>query len=118
MGEDNNLEPEPNDSERMTPEPGAEDSAPNAEGAAQAGAPSRAAPPASLKGLSPGQRLAAKKAQKAIEKREFKDELKRKEEESRAQEQAEAERFLAPQSEPALPDEVQKVAGDFSDFVQ
>lgn len=114
MGEDNNLEPEPNDAERITPEPGAEGSTPDGAVPAAVGG----AAPTSLKGLSPGQRLAAKKAQKSVEKREFKDELKRKEEETRAEEQAEAERFLAPPREPALPDEVQKVAGDFTDFVQ
>jgi len=114
MGEENNLEPERTDSERDTPESDAESSDSAAESPAESGAPAAA----SSKGLSPGQRLAAKKAQKAVEKREFKEEIKRKEEETRAKEQAEAERFLSPPSEPALPDEVQKVAGNFSDFVQ
>ncbi|MFT3921768.1 MAG: hypothetical protein QM778_04475 [Myxococcales bacterium] len=117
MGEDNNLEPERTEPERNTPEPEPEEASASA---GESGAPSPAAPASSgsAKGMTPGQRLAAKKAQKAVEKREFKDELKRKEEETRAEEQAEAERFLAPPREPALPDEVQKVAGDFTDFVQ
>src|SRR6478736_5226364 len=109
MGEDNNLEPDNTEPERTTPEPTADDSSEEA-ASVPAGVGAGASSP-SPKGLSPGQRLAAKKAQKALDKRDFKDELKRKDEEKRA-EQAEAQRFLPAQSEPALPDEVQKVAGD------
>ncbi len=113
MGEDNNLEPESTDPERATPKPAADDSLAEASSGAVA---AKASP--SLKGLSPGQRLAAKKAQKAVEKREFKEDLKRQEEEKRAEEQAEAERFFSPPRQPALPDEVQRAAGTFTDFMQ
>jgi hypothetical protein len=69
--------------------------------------------------LTPGQRLAAKKAQKAVEKREFKEELKRSEEESRLKEQEEADRLLGrARPEPELPAEVEQAARTFSDFVQ
>ena len=113
MGEDNNLEPESTDPERATPQPATDVSLPEASAGADA-----AKSAASLKGLSPGQRLAAKKAQKAVEKREFKEDLKRQEEEKRAEEQAEAERIFTPPREPALPDDVQRAAGDFTDFMQ
>jgi hypothetical protein len=117
MGDDNNLEPERNDSEPQgsTP-PGSADEGEGAASAASAGL--RGSEAQSLKGLTPGQRLAAKKAQKSVDKREFKAELKRKEDDARAEEQAEAQRFMAAPPEPELPDEVQKVAGDFSEFVQ
>src|SRR4051794_12381060 len=49
--------------------------------------PARAAPSGKSGALTPGQRLAAKKAQKAIDKREFKEELKRSEEEARQKEE-------------------------------
>jgi tetratricopeptide (TPR) repeat protein len=111
MGEDNNLEPK-----RSEPEPSSLDGEGNGDAAEAPGVPP-AATPASAKGLTPGQRLAAKKAQKAQDKREFKDELKRKEAEAREKELEEANRLIAPQAQPALPDEVQKVAGTFSDFM-
>jgi hypothetical protein len=107
MGEENNRESEPTE-----PTPNAGE--PSEQSAAAEAAPSAA----SAKGLTPGQRLAAKKAQKAQQKREFKEELKRKEEEAREKELEEAQRLLSPPTEPALPDEVQKVAGTFSDFMQ
>lgn len=72
-----------------------------------------------LGAMTPGQRLAAKKALKATQKREFKEELKRKEEEDRQKELAEAERILgrAP-VEPVLPQNVERVAGKFTTFLQ
>lgn len=81
--------------------------------------PASPTPSTSLAGLTPGQRLAAKKAQKAVQKREFKDELKRNEELVRQKEQEEADKIFgrAQAAEPALPDNVQKVAGGFSDFL-
>lgn len=105
MAEENNLEPERNDlgDDGGPVEPGSETSP--------------AIP--SEKALTPGQRLAAKKAQKAQKKKDFKEELKRKEEEQREQEQEEANRIFARRSaEPGLPEEVQKVAGSFTDFMQ
>ena len=87
--------------------------APSAGAAPTSGAAGKAA------GLTPGQRLAAKKAQKAVEKREFKEELKRTEEEARQKEEAEADRLLGrTRPEPALPAEVEKAARTFSDFLQ
>lgn len=109
MAEDNNLEPERNDAERKEGEPPPEDT----QGSGTA--PSVA----DLKGLTPGQRLAAKKAQKAVEKREFKEEIKRKDEVAREEETAEAQELLgqAPGA-PLAPDQVQQVAGEFTDFMQ
>jgi hypothetical protein len=112
MGEDNNLEPAGND-----PRLGADDV--NAEEGAST--PAAANAPASSKGLTPGQRLAARKAQKAQDKRDFKDDLRRKEEEKREQEQEEANRIFArPKggTEGGLPEDVQKVAGSFTHFMQ
>jgi tetratricopeptide (TPR) repeat protein len=111
MGEDNNLEPAGND-----PRLGADDV--NAEEGAST--PPAADAPASGKGLTPGQRLAARKAQKAQEKRDFKEELRRKEEEKREQEQEEANRIFARPKGDAegLPEDVQKVAGSFTHFMQ
>ncbi|HEX5657084.1 MAG TPA: hypothetical protein VFX59_07805, partial [Polyangiales bacterium] len=80
-----------------------------------------AAPTATATGikLTPGQRLAAKKAQKAVDKRDAKEERARSEELERVKEQEEADRlFGRAQAEPALPAEVQKTATEFSDFVQ
>jgi len=69
--------------------------------------------------LTPGQRLAAKKAQKAVDKREFKEEIKRTEEEARLKEQEEADRLLGrARPEPELPAEVEQAARTFSDFIQ
>jgi tetratricopeptide (TPR) repeat protein len=69
--------------------------------------------------LTPGQRLAAKKAQKAVDKREAKEERRAAEEIQRQKEQEEADKlFGRAQVEPALPAEVQKTATDFSDFMQ
>lgn len=77
------------------------------------------APAAPAAKLTPGQRLAAKKAQKAVDKREAKDERKRSEELERQQEQEEADRlFGRGPVEPALPAEVQKTASEFTDFMQ
>lgn len=69
--------------------------------------------------LTPGQRLAAKKALKAVDKREAKEDRKRAEEETRQKEQEEADRLLgrAP-VEPALPAEVERAATGFTDFMQ
>ncbi len=75
-----------------------------------------AALPAGGQRLTPGQRLAAKKAEKSVKKKEFKEELKQKEQTAQEQAQAQA-RANAADAEPALPEEVQKVARDFSDFV-
>jgi len=97
MAEEQNLEPE-----HTEPEPPIE------------GGPVVVAAPVVSKGMTPGQRLAAKKAQKSVKKKEFKEELKAKELE--AQEQAAAQAAAVEPTEPALPEEVQKVARDFSDF--
>jgi len=84
-----------------------------------AAAPSGAVRAAAGAALTPGQRLAAKKAQKAVDKREAKDERKRLEEEKRQKEIEEAERiFGRPQVEPALPQNVERVAGTFTHFLQ
>ncbi len=100
MAEEHNLEPENTD-----PDP-----ASDAAHFAGAGA---SAVPALQKAMTPGQRLAARKASKSAKKKEFKAELKQNELD--AQEKAQAgSRILA--SEPALPEEVQQVARDFSDF--
>jgi hypothetical protein len=81
--------------------------------------PVSTSPAASGVKLTPGQRLAAKKAQKAVDKRDAKEERKRVEEVTRQKEQEEADRlFGRAQVEPALPAEVQKTATEFSDFVQ
>ncbi len=93
-----------------------EGEAPN-EPATSAGGPSTGSS-TSVK-LTPGQRLAAKKAQKAVDKREAKEDRKRDEELERQKEQEEADRlFGRAQVEPALPVEVQKTATEFSDFMQ
>ena len=111
MGEDNNLEPAGNDS-RL----GGDDV--NADESASTPATASAAP-ASAKGMTPGQRLAARKAQKAQDKRDFKDELRKRDEEKREQEQEEANRIFArPKAEGGLPEDVQKVAGSFTHFMQ
>ena len=69
--------------------------------------------------LTPGQRLAAKKAAKAVEKRESKEERRRSEEEARQKEQEEADNLLGrARPEPALPAAEQKAASTFSDFLQ
>jgi Tfp pilus assembly protein PilF len=69
--------------------------------------------------LTPGQRLAAKKAQKAVDKREAKEDRRAAEEIERQKEQEEADKlFGRAQGEPALPAEVQKTATKFSDFMQ
>jgi len=79
----------------------------------------RAAPSGKPAALTPGQRLAAKKAQKAVEKREFKEELRRDEDEKRQKEEAEADRLLGrTRPQPALPAEVEQAARTFSDFLQ
>lgn len=113
MGQENNLEP--GDSERTAaPIEGDEPAAQTQEsGAAHV-------PVTPGKPLTPGQRLAAKKAQKAIAKKEFKEELKRREEEAREKEREEANRIFGRnvKAEPALPAEVEKVAGTFTDFMQ
>jgi hypothetical protein len=69
--------------------------------------------------LTPGQRLAAKKAQKAVEKREAREERLRSEEEVRLKEQEEADKlFGRGPVEPALPAEVERAASGFTDFMQ
>jgi tetratricopeptide (TPR) repeat protein len=69
--------------------------------------------------LTPGQRLAAKKAQKAVDKREAKEDRKRAEEETRQKEQEEADRLLGRGPvEPALPAEVERAASGFTHFMQ
>jgi tetratricopeptide (TPR) repeat protein len=109
MGEENNLEPGQADPNLSADEPD--------ESAATSGAETSSA--AKKGGMTPGQRLAAKKAQKAIQKKDFKAEIVRKEEEARDKEREDAQRIFArPKAEPALPEEMQKVAGDFTDFMQ
>jgi len=99
MAEEQNLEPEHTESD------------PETDGEA---APAREPLPVVTKGMTPGQRLAAKKAQKAGKKRDLKEEIKQREQE--AQEKAQAESNAVLPVEPALPEEVQQVARDFSDF--
>jgi tetratricopeptide (TPR) repeat protein len=101
MVDENNLEPKSTD-----------DLAP------VSGEPS-AAGSTSLKDLTPGQRLAAKKAVKAEHKREVKDEAKRKAEEAREKEEAEANRtFGRVPDAPQTPDNVQRAAVEFSSYLQ
>lgn len=88
------------------------------EGDAAASTPVTASSTSQL-GMTPGQRLAAKKAQKAVEKRETKEEIKRAEEVARQKEQEEADRLLGrARPEPELPAEVEQVARTFSDFIE
>lgn len=106
-------------SEQNTPEPGEQ---PNQAERAAGDPPSDASAPTADKGkaaLTPGQRLAAKKAQKAVDKREAKEERQRSAEEARLKEQEEADRLFgrAP-VEPALPAEVERAASGFTDFMQ
>jgi tetratricopeptide (TPR) repeat protein len=112
MAEDNNLEPAPNDSRLGGDDANAEDSAstPPPPGAAQT----------SGKGnMTPGQRLAARKAAKAQDKRDFKEELRKRDEEKREREQEDANRIFArPKDEGGLPEDVEKVAGSFTHFLQ
>ncbi|MEY4514360.1 MAG: hypothetical protein RLZZ450_6482, partial [Pseudomonadota bacterium] len=94
--------------------------APDSEGGAvpPAAAPSAPAATGKAGALTPGQRLAAKKAQKAVEKREFKEEIKVREEEKRQKEEAEADRLLGGTAPtPVLPAEVEQAARTFSDFL-
>jgi tetratricopeptide (TPR) repeat protein len=100
MGDENNLEP--NSADDISP---------------PSGEPSTAG--VALKDLTPGQRLAAKKAVKAEHKREVKDEAKRKSEEAREREEAEANRTFGrvPDAPPA-PDNVQRAAVEFSSYLQ
>jgi tetratricopeptide (TPR) repeat protein len=108
MAEENNPEPGESPSD---PELGATDATP-ATGTPVALTTAKGA-------LTPGQRLAAKKAAKAVEKREFKEELKVREEEKRQQEQEEADQLLGrARPEPVLPAEVEQAARTFSDFMQ
>lgn len=116
MGNDNDLEP-------TSPEgtsSGAEDSDAPRAGAADDVPNDVNKLAGSGAALTPGQRLAAKKAQKAIEKREFKAEIKQKAETERAQEQEQIEQvFGRAAGAPALPpDHVQEVAASFSTFLQ
>lgn len=120
MAEENTPEP----GASPDPELGASELPPVSEGGAvpPAAAPSAAAAPAvegKAVALTPGQRLAAKKAQKAVEKREFKEEIKLREEEKRQKEEAEADRLLGRTAPtPVLPAEVEQAARTFSDFMQ
>jgi tetratricopeptide (TPR) repeat protein len=113
MADENTAPPgEPKDPDASSPEPSVD---PLAESAATAGT----TPAASAGAMTPGQRLAAKKALKATQKREFKEELRREEELKRQQEQEEADRLLgrAP-VEPVLPQNVEKAASKFTTFLQ
>ena len=82
--------------------------------------PSSVPSPAAPTGpLTPGQRLAAKQAQKALDKREFREELKVRAEQDRQKEQVEADKlFGRPQPDAGLPANVEQVAGTFTDFLQ
>jgi tetratricopeptide (TPR) repeat protein len=100
MGEEEKLEPEGT-------EPETEGEAPPEDADSEV--------PKLEKGMTPGQRLAAKKAAKATKKKHFKEELKEQARESEEKALANAQLASAP-AEPALPDEVQQVARDFSDF--
>lgn len=108
MADENNIQPTPPANSGTGPEPSApaagEDSAQNTQ--------------ADPKGLTPGQRLAAKRNKKAQQKQEFKGELKRQEEQQRADEQEEAERMMGTYTAPVTtPDAVQEVARDFSSYL-
>lgn len=92
--------------------------APIPEGAANAApSPEPAAKSGEAKGLTPGQRLAAKRNKKAQQKQDFKAELKRQEEQERVEEEEEADRVMGVQRAPVAPDAVQEVARDFSSYV-
>jgi tetratricopeptide (TPR) repeat protein len=110
MGEQNNLgdSPQPGQTDPTTDPLEGEDD--------QAGDAAASTPGAKL---TPGQRLAAKKAQKANKKKDFKAELKRKEEEERDKEREEANRiFVRNRKAEGLPEEVQQAAGTFTHFMQ
>ena len=78
--------------------------------------PSPAAPSGPL---TPGQRLAAKQAQKALDKRELREEIKVRAEQERQKEQAEADKlFGRGQPNAGLPANVEQVAGTFTEFLQ
>jgi tetratricopeptide (TPR) repeat protein len=113
MGEENNLggDPQPGQTDPTTgPLEGDDEHAAEAAGTDAAAAKGA---------LTPGQRLAAKKAQKATKKKEFKADLKRKEEEERDKEREEANRiFVRNRKAEGLPEEVQKAAGTFTHFMQ
>ncbi len=112
MAEEHNLEPDNTEPDLGNGDPTGFPPG-DTTGLSQGGVP---ALPVIAKGMTPGQRLAAKKAQKSVKKKEFKDELQQKEQEAQEQAQAQAQRNATSEA-PALPEEVQKVATDFSDFV-
>lgn len=110
MADENNMQPTPPANSGTGPEPSApaagEDSAQNL------------TKPADPKAMTPGQRLAAKRNKKAQQKQDFKSELKRQEEQQRADEQEEAERVMGTYTAPVTaPDAVQEVARDFSSYL-
>ena len=113
MAEEHNLEP---DNTEPDPLSGSAPQGAHSPSALSPGGLVPAAIPVVAKGMTPGQRLAAKKAQKAVDKKDFKEDLKQKEKDAQEQAQAQAQANTA-NAEPALPEEVQKVASDFSDFV-
>jgi tetratricopeptide (TPR) repeat protein len=117
MADQQNIQPTPPaGAGGPEPKPGPEDAAATADKVE--GAESSATDkPADAKGLTPGQRLAAKRNKKAQQKQDFKSELKRKDEQQRAEEEEEAERVMGVYRAPAAPDAVQEVARDFSSYV-
>jgi tetratricopeptide (TPR) repeat protein len=73
----------------------------------------------SVKDMTPGQRLLAKKTAKADQKRELKDELKRKAEDAKKAEEAEVDRAFGRTGQaPVAPDQVQRAAVEFSSYLQ
>jgi hypothetical protein len=115
MADENNIQPTP----PATPAAGGPEPAPavGEDSAANLANPT-ISKPGEAKALTPGQRLAAKRSKKAQQKQEFKSELKRQDEEERADEQTEAERAMGTYAAPVAPDAVQEVARDFSSYVQ
>jgi hypothetical protein len=119
MANEQNIQPTPPaGAGGPEPKPAPKDASEDASASAdQLEGDSAAAKPGDAKGLTPGQRLAAKRNKKAQQKQDFKAELKRQEEQERADEEAEAERVMGVARAPAGPDAVQEAARDFSSYV-
>ncbi len=120
MGNENNMEPTP---EKPGAAPGTDEEAAEAQASASGAqpAPDRAPLPDEKtrgRGLTPGQRLAAKRDKKAQQKQDFKAELKRKEDEEQEKEQEEAERVLGYRREVTTPDAQQETAANVTHYVQ
>jgi tetratricopeptide (TPR) repeat protein len=120
MGNENNMEPTPQ-KPGTDPEQGEDAAEPEASASGPEPARDREPLPDEKtrgRGLTPGQRLAAKRDKKAQQKQDFKADLKRKDEEEQAQEQEEAERVLGYRREVSAPDVQQEAAANVTHYVQ